>query len=156
MVLDRICGILFHTTKSGFNWPSKNGNKERGGGGGVESIPHTSWIFQTPYNLGLRLLTHVKVFVRSLFKVSSQSRKFEFNVFSIIHLIDHNFWSFDVLDRFQNNNVFKTAQIMNNISRSSKKWQFCHHGNCDLLNWKFRRIPVWLNHSNYVVKTEFF
>ena len=22
-------------------------------GGGVESIPHTSWIFQTPYHLGL-------------------------------------------------------------------------------------------------------
>ena len=31
------------------------------------------------------------------FKVSSQSRKFEFNVFSIIHLMAI---SFDVLDRF--------------------------------------------------------
>ena len=51
------------------------------------------------------------------FKVSSQSRKFEFNVFSIKMAI-----TFEVLDRFQENKVFKTAQIMNNISGSSKKW----------------------------------
>ena len=45
----------------------------------------------------------------TVLKVSSQSRKFEFNVFSIIHLNGHNF---DVLDRFQENNVLQTAQIM--------------------------------------------
>ena len=32
----------FHTTKFGFNWPSKNGNKL-----GVEST-HNSWIFSSP------------------------------------------------------------------------------------------------------------
>ena len=39
-----------------------------------------------------RLIAGV-VFTRNfiLVKVSSQSRKFEFNVFSIIHLNDHNF-----------------------------------------------------------------
>ena len=36
------------------------------------------------------------------FKMSSQSRKFEFNVFSIMHLNGHNF---DVLDQFQENKV---------------------------------------------------
>ena len=41
------------------------------------------------------------------FKVFSQSRKFEFNIFSILHI------TFDVLDRFQENKVFKTAQIIN-------------------------------------------
>ena len=39
-------------------------------------------------------------------KVSSQSRKFEFNVFSIIHL----------------NKVFQTAQAINNILKSHTKW----------------------------------
>ena len=53
------------------------------------------------------------------FKVSSQWRKFEFNVFSILHLNCHNV---DVLDRFQENKVFKTAQIINNIPKSNKKW----------------------------------
>ena len=38
------------------------------------------------------------------FKVYSQSRKFEFNVFSILHSNDHNV---GVLDRFQENKVFK-------------------------------------------------
>ena len=38
----------FNTTKFGFNWPSNNGNKE-----GVPPPPHTWWIFQTPYHLGL-------------------------------------------------------------------------------------------------------
>ena len=47
-------------------------------------------------------------------KVSSQSRKFEFNVFSIIHVNDI---TFDVLNRFQENKVLQTAQIMSNISR---------------------------------------
>ena len=54
----------------------------------------------------------------------------------------HNGHSFDVLDRFQENKVLLTAKIVNNR---------------DLLNQKFRKIPVWLfDHSNYVVKTEFF
>ena len=30
--------------------------------------------------------------------------------------------TFDVLDRFQENKVFKTAQIITNIPKSSKKW----------------------------------
>ena len=30
--------------------------------------------------------------------------------------------TFDVPDRFQENKVFKTAQIINNIPGSSKKW----------------------------------
>ena len=55
----------------------------------------------------------------SRFKVSSQSRKFEFNVFSIIHLNGHNF---DLLDRFQENKVLQTAQRMNNILKSNTKW----------------------------------
>ena len=71
-------------------------------------------------------------------KVSFESRKFEFNVFSIIDLNGH------VLDRFQENKVFKTAQIMNNILGSSKKWQLCDHGNGDLLKLKFRKISVWI------------
>ena len=53
------------------------------------------------------------------FKVSSQSRKFEFNVFSIIHLNGH---TFEVLDRLQENKILQTTQIMNNIPRTSKKW----------------------------------
>ena len=44
----------------------------------------------------------------SCLKVSSQSRKFEFNVFSIIHL---NGLTFDMLDRFQENKVLQTAQM---------------------------------------------
>ena len=63
---------------------------------------------------------------------------------------------FDVLHRFQENKVFRTAQTMINILKSNTKWKLCHHGNCDLLNWKFRKIPVGFNHSNYVVKTHFF
>ena len=30
--------------------------------------------------------------------------------------------TFDVADRFQENKVLRTAQIMSNISSSSKKW----------------------------------
>ena len=70
--------------------------------------------------------------LESVFKVSSQSRKFEFNVFSVIHL--KMAITFDVLDRFQENKVLQTAQIMNNIPRSSKKLQLCHQGNRDLFN----------------------
>ena len=50
----------------------------------------------------------------------------------------------DVLDPFQENNVFQTAHTMNNILGSNTKWWLCCHGNHDLLNWKFRKIPVWL------------
>ena len=49
-------------------------------------------------------------------KVSSQSRNFEFNVFSIIHLMAI---TFDVLDRSQENKVLQTAQII--IFRSQVK-----------------------------------
>ena len=56
----------------------------------------------------------------NVLKVSSQSRKFEFDQrFSIIHV---NGITFDVLDRCQENKALQTAQIMNNIPRSSKKW----------------------------------
>ena len=41
----------------------------------------------------------------------------------------HNGHSFDVLDLFQENKVLQTAEIVNNR---------------DLLNQKFRKIPVWL------------
>ena len=50
----------FHTSKFCFSWPSNNGNKE----GGV--TPKTSWIFQTPYHLGLRNLTYFKRWQRTL------------------------------------------------------------------------------------------
>ena len=43
------------------------------------------------------------------FKVSSQSIKFEFNVFSKTAIISY------VLDRFQENKAFQRVQLMNNI-----------------------------------------
>ena len=43
------------------------------------------------------------------FKVSSQSIKFEFNVFSKMAII------FYVLDQFQENKAFQRVQLMNNI-----------------------------------------
>ena len=48
--------------------------------------------------------------------------------------------TFDVLDRFQENKVLQTAQIMNNIPRirSSEKYLF------------------GFNHSNHEFKTDFF
>ena len=52
-------------------------------------------------------------------KVSSQSRKFEFNVFSIIHL--NMAITFDLLDRFQENKVFQTAQTMKNLFKVKYK-----------------------------------
>ena len=52
--------------------------------------------------------------------------------------------TFDVVHRFQENKVLQAARIMNNIPKSRKRWQLCHHGNLDLLNKKFRKIPVWL------------
>ena len=48
--------------------------------------------------------------------------------------------TFDLLDRFQENK----AQTMNNVLKSNTKW-LCPHGNRDLLNHKFRKIPVWLS-----------
>ena len=53
------------------------------------------------------------------FKVSSQSRKFEFNVFSIIHLNGHNFSFTGPISR---KNVFQTTHTMNNILKSNTKW----------------------------------
>ena len=50
----------------------------------------------------------VSIVFRLSLKVSFQSRKFKFNVY--------------IQDRFQENKIFQTAQIMNNILRSSKKW----------------------------------
>ena len=55
-------------------------------------------------------------------KVSSQSRKFEFNVFSIIHL--NMAITFDLLDRFQENKVFQTAQTMTNLFKVKYKCSF--------------------------------
>ena len=48
--------------------------------------------------------------------------------------------TFDVLDRFRENEVFQTAQIMNNIPTSME----------------IRCSVFGVNHSNYAVKTEFF
>ena len=36
-------------------------------------------------------MNHLSTYSPETFKVSSQSRKFEFNVFSMVHLNDHNF-----------------------------------------------------------------
>ena len=53
--------------------------------------------------------------------MSSQSRKFElFSTFSALYI--QMAITIDVLDRFQENIVLQTAQIMSNIPRSSKKW----------------------------------
>ena len=65
--------------------------------------------------------------------------------------------TFDVLDRFQENKAFQTVQIMNNYSEVKQKvvalspWK--------PLPFKVRGSEKYLfgfNHSNYVVKTEFF
>ena len=68
------------------------------------------------FSSGARALVEI-ISVRAI-KVSSQSRKFEFNVFSIIHSNGHNF---DVVERFQENKVFQTAQTTNNILRSNTR-----------------------------------
>ena len=76
-------------------------------------------------------------------KVSSQSRKFEFNVLaSNIYKVAI---SFDVLDRFQENKVFQTAQKLNNILREVKYKMLA------LSPWtprpfqlEVKKIPVWL------------
>ena len=52
------------------------------------------------------------------------------------------------MDRFQENKVFHSTD---NEKYSEGKYKMVA-----LSPWKFRKIPVWLNHSNYVVKTEFF
>ena len=60
--------------------------------------------------------------------------------------------TFDVVDRFQENKVFQTAQVMNNILRSSK------NGTLVIMETKLEVQKKYLfgfNHSNYVVKTEF-
>ena len=105
----------------------------------LSELSRSIWLFY-PYAFYSYILLGFHS-IHTSFILSSQSRKFEFNVFSIIHLNGHNF---DVLDRCQENKVLQTAQIMNNIPRSSKKWWLCHHGNRHLLNWKFRKIHVWL------------
>ena len=64
-------------------------------------------------------LPHSAITNRLYLKVSSQSGKFEFNVLRIVHLNGHSF--FDILNQFQENKVFQTAQAMNNILRSNIK-----------------------------------
>ena len=65
--------------------------------------------------------------------------------------------TFDVLDRFQQNKVLQTAKIMNNIPRSSKK-----NGGfvtMETVTFQIRsseKFQFGFNHSNYVVRTEFF
>ena len=92
------------------------------------------------------------------FKVYSQSRKFEFNGFSILHLNGHNVSTitFDVVDRFQENKVFKTAQIINNIPKSSKNSSFVTVETVTFWISSSDKYLFDFNHSNYVVKTEFF
>ena len=65
--------------------------------------------------------------------------------------------TFDVLDRFQENNVFQRAQTKNNVFKFKNKM-------IALSPWKPRPFKLEIqkkylfdfNHSNYVVKTEFF
>ena len=54
-------------------------------------------------------------------KLSSPLTKFEFNVFSIIHLMTI---TFDVLDQIQENKMFQTGRTINNILRSNTKCSF--------------------------------
>ena len=64
--------------------------------------------------------------------------------------------TFDVLDRFQENKVLQTAQIMNNIPRSSKNDSFV---TMETVTFKLRSSEKYLfgfNNSSYVVKTKFF
>ena len=64
--------------------------------------------------------------------------------------------TFDVVDRFQENKGFQTAQTMNNILRTNTKWWLCHHGNRDLQIRSSEKHLFGLNHSNYAVKTDYF
>ena len=62
----------------------------------------------------------------------------------------------DLLDRFQENKVFQTAQTMNNIIKSNKKnGRFVP---METVTFQIRSSEKYLfgfNHSNYVVKREF-
>ena len=66
------------------------------------------------YNPDLSLSEHL-----SPVKLSSQSRNLN-STFSASYI--KITITFDVLDRFQENRVLQTAQIMKNIPRSSKIW----------------------------------
>ena len=64
--------------------------------------------------------------------------------------------TFDVLDRFQENKVLQTAQIMDNIPRSTKNGSFVTK---ETVSFQIRNSEKYMcgcNHSNYVVKTGFF
>ena len=64
--------------------------------------------------------------------------------------------TFDLLDRFQENKVFQRAQTMNNILKSNTNGSFVR---METVTFQIRSSEKYLfgfNHSNYVVKTEFF
>ena len=47
--------------------------------------------------------------------------------------------TFDLLDRFQENKVFQTAQTMDNIFKSNTKWWLCPYGNRDLFKLEVQK-----------------
>ena len=64
--------------------------------------------------------------------------------------------TFDVLDRFQENKVLQTAQIMNNIPRSNKDGSFVTMETVTFYIRSSEKYLFGFYHINYVVKTEFF
>ena len=64
--------------------------------------------------------------------------------------------TFDVLDRFQENKVLQTAQIMNNRLRSTESGSFVTMETVTFLIRSSQKYLYAFNHSNYVVKREFF
>ena len=64
--------------------------------------------------------------------------------------------TFDVLDRFQENKAFQTAHIMNNIPSSSKNGSFVTMRTVTFQIRSSEKCLFGFNHSNYVVKTDFF
>ena len=63
---------------------------------------------------------------------------------------------FDLQGRFQENKVFQTAQVMSNIPRSSKNGSFASMETVIFLIRSSEKYLFGFNHSNYVVKTQFF
>ena len=62
----------------------------------------------------------------------------------------------DILDRFQENKVFQAAQVMSNILRSSKSGSFLTMETVTFYIRSSKKYLFGFNHSNYVIKTEFF
>ena len=62
----------------------------------------------------------------------------------------------DALDRFEENKILQTAQVMNNILRASKNGSFLTMETVTFYIKSSEKYLFGFNHSNYVVKTEFF